>query len=115
MNENQTQPTIPHAGCMTPGECRTEQVCLDAWCCSAEQERRERAMQKTQSTLPLRTDQLDSHIEQAIWERGSMRHNYQIEMIDGEPEGSMLPRAAASIWRCVREAIEEAGWRIIPR
>lgn len=32
---DQSPMTIPHHGCRTPGECRREQICLDAWWCSS--------------------------------------------------------------------------------
>jgi hypothetical protein len=28
--------TFPHKPCRTPSECRREQICIDAWRCSAE-------------------------------------------------------------------------------
>jgi hypothetical protein len=34
MMAEQSPTTIPHPPCRTPGECRREQICLDAWACS---------------------------------------------------------------------------------
>ena len=67
------------------------------------------------TTLPLPARNLDIHVEQAIWERASIRHQYEVEDTPGGPEAWMKPQAAASIWCRVREAVEEAGWKVIPR
>ena len=63
---------------------------------------------------PLTVATLDAHIEQCIIERASLHHLYQINWNEGEQEyeASMKPRAAASIWRAVQDAITEAGWKL---
>jgi hypothetical protein len=56
-------------------------------------------------------DAMDTHMQQVITERLNLGHLYAIE--DGE--AYCKPAAASSVWRLVREEVERAGWRLIPR
>ncbi len=61
----------------------------------------------------LAESQMHSHVEQRIQERMNLGHLYRIEQGDEGPEGCCSPRAAASVWRVVLDAVREAGWRIV--
>lgn len=65
--------------------------------------------------MSLTQEKLDLHVEQRIGERANLRHNMTIEHDeeDDAPRACLTGRAPASIWRAVREAIDEAGWRIV--
>jgi hypothetical protein len=65
-------------------------------------------------SLPLLRRDLDVHVEQRIKERMDLSHLYLIEPGPDGPEACATEAAAASIWRVVQDAIQEAGWRCIP-
>jgi hypothetical protein len=57
---------------------------------------------------------MDAHVEQRIQERLNLSHLWEIETDeDGYPQASATPKAAASLWRVVQDAVREAGGAII--
>lgn len=65
------------------------------------------------TTKPLSEEKLELHVEQRIQERANLGHLYRIEDGPDGPEVMLTGRAAASLWRCVQDAVREAGWRIV--
>ena len=60
-------------------------------------------------TAPLSEANLEIHVEERIEERMALSHLWRIE------DGEVVPteRAGASLWRVVKDAVAESGWRIV--
>lgn len=83
-------------------------------CMPSEREHLERAGFKAdEPARPLSEEKLELLVEQRIQERANLGHLYKIEDGSEGPEASFTPRAAASLWRVVQDAVREAGWRIV--
>jgi hypothetical protein len=67
----------------------------------------------SKTTGPLGPDALNYHVMQAIKERLDLGHLYDITLEEDGHEASCRPDAAASVWRAVRYALHDAGWRIV--
>ena len=57
-------------------------------------------------------DTLNRHVMQRIKERMDLSHLWLIEPGPDGPEVYATEAAAASIWRVVQDALNEAGWGI---